>query len=120
MGTPKAMENKRLMFEIPVWRGTEQTQEQDTAGPIPAQEQYGTAEEAKTSPNAVHRKRQMVPIQEKALLTIEEAAEYTGIGLHKLRELSNEKSCTFVLWNGSKRMFKRKKLIEYLEGAYSI
>ncbi|MDE7018594.1 MAG: helix-turn-helix domain-containing protein [Lachnospiraceae bacterium] len=68
----------------------------------------------------VHRKRQAVPIQKKALLTIEEAAEYTGIGLHKLRELSNRKSCTFILWNGNKRMFKQKKLVEYLEEAYSI
>lgn len=120
MGTPKAMENKCQVFEIPVWRGTEQAQEQDAADPIPTQEQDSAAEEAQMPPNVIHRKRQAVPIQEKVLLTIDEAAEYTGIGLHKLRELSNEKSCTFILWNGSKRMFKRRKLDEYLEEAYSI
>ena len=158
------MENRRPVFEIPVWRRSEQSQkqdmavsmpaqEQDIANPIPEQEQDAVTsnlaqeqdsaaptlaqeqgaveqrfteeqdsatEESQMLSGVVHRKRQAVPIQKKALLTIEEAAEYTGIGLHKLRELSNRKSCTFILWNGNKRMFKRKKLVEYLEEAYSI
>lgn len=59
-------------------------------------------------------------ISEKCLLTLEEAARYTGIGTNKLRELSNSKECGFVLWNGSKRMFKREKLKDYLYGAFSI
>lgn len=120
MGTTNTMESKRPMYEIPVWRGTEQAQEQAIADLVPAQEQDSATEEAKMPPGVIHRKRQAVPIQEKALLTIEEAAEYTGIGLHKLRELSNEKSCAFILWNGNKRMFKRRKLDEYLTDAYSI
>lgn len=61
-----------------------------------------------------------IPIWEKATLTLEEAASYTGIGINKLRELSNTEDCNFVLWNGSKRLFKRKKLEEYLNRAYSI
>ena len=32
---------------------------------------------------------QEVPIAEKALLTIREAADYYNLGLHKLRELTN-------------------------------
>lgn len=64
--------------------------------------------------------RQEVPIAQRALLTLEEAAEYTGLGMHKLRAISNDEHCDFVLWNGSKRMFKRKKLEAYLEAAYSI
>lgn len=61
-----------------------------------------------------------VPIPEKALLTLDEAAQYTGIGQNKLREISNEDDCPFVLWNGSKRMFKREKLVSFLYSVFSI
>lgn len=64
--------------------------------------------------------RTEVPISEKCLLTLEEAAAYTGIGICKLRELSNDERCDFVLWNGTKRMLKKDKLKAYLEAAYSI
>lgn len=61
-----------------------------------------------------------VPVWERFTITIEEAAQYFGIGTSKLRELSNEDNCPFVLWVGSKRMIKRKKLEEYLSGLKSI
>ena len=66
------------------------------------------------------RTRTRVPIWQKSLLSMEEAAEYTGLGLHKLRALSDGENCDFVLWNGTKRMFKRRKLEEYLDKAYSV
>ncbi len=61
-----------------------------------------------------------VEISQKCLLTLEEAAQYTGLGTQKLRNLSNDEHCGFVLWNGSKRMFKREKLVSYLNSLYSI
>ncbi len=61
-----------------------------------------------------------VPIWEKSNLTLEEAAAYSGIGINKLREISNEESCPFVLWVGTKRLIKRRRLDAYLERAYSI
>lgn len=61
-----------------------------------------------------------IPLWEKSNLTLEEAAAYSGIGVNKLRKLSDDKNCSFVLWNGSKRLLKRKKLDEYLERTYSI
>ncbi len=64
--------------------------------------------------------KQETPVWEKVLLTLEEAAGYTGIGINKLREMSNEENCDFVLWNGSRRLFKRVKLEEYLKTAFSI
>lgn len=64
--------------------------------------------------------RKMVPISQKFLLTLEEASIYTGLGQQKLRDISNSDSCTFVLWNGSKRLLKREKLEEYLNTLYSI
>lgn len=61
-----------------------------------------------------------VPIWQKSNLTLEEAAMYTGVGINRLRELSNEKECPFVLWVGNKRLLKRRKLDEYLDNLYSI
>lgn len=62
--------------------------------------------------------RHEVPLWEKSNLTLEEAAAYSGIGINKLRELSNAAGCQFVLWIGTKRLIKRKKLDEYMEKAY--
>ena len=61
-----------------------------------------------------------VPIWEKSNLTLGEAAAYSGVGINKLRKLSDSESCPFVLWIGTKRLLKRKKLDEYLERMYSI
>lgn len=61
-----------------------------------------------------------IPIWEKANLTIEEAAEYSNIGIHKLYELTNEPSCPFVLYIGKKRVIKRKEFEKYIEKASKI
>ena len=61
-----------------------------------------------------------VPIWEKANLTLEEAAAYFGIGINKLREITNEENCPFVLWIGTKRLIKRKLFDNYIERQYSI
>ena len=63
---------------------------------------------------------QDVPIFEKSNLTLEEAAAYFNIGINKLRELSDDDRCSFVLWVGSHRLIKRKQLEEYLSRTYSI
>lgn len=61
-----------------------------------------------------------VPIWEKSNLTLEEAAAYYGIGVNKLRELTNDDNCKFVLWVGNKRLIKRRSFDKYLEGVFSI
>ena len=61
-----------------------------------------------------------VPIWEKSNLTLEEAAAYSGVGINKLCSLSDYERCQFVLWIGSKRLIKRRRLDEYLDKAYSI
>ncbi len=63
---------------------------------------------------------QKLELSKKCLLTLEEAVIYTGLGKQKLRDISNAENCEFVLWNGTKRMFKREKLKLYLENAFSI
>ena len=56
-----------------------------------------------------------VPIWEKSNLTLEEAAAYSGIGINKLREITNEPGCNFVLFVGTKRLIKRRLLDANLE-----
>lgn len=64
--------------------------------------------------------KQNVPLWKKSNLTLEEAAAYSGIGINKLRELSNGADCQFVLFNGTKRLIKRRKLDEYTDRTYSL
>ncbi len=61
-----------------------------------------------------------VPIYQKQNLTIEEAAVYSNIGRNKLRQLTDDEKCVFVLWVGEKRLIKRKQFDEFIEKAYSI
>ena len=61
-----------------------------------------------------------VPIADKALLTVEEAAVYYNIGMNKLREITSDDRCPYVLWNGCKRLIKRKPFEEFLYGQFSI
>lgn len=63
--------------------------------------------------NVYHKKRE-VPIWERSLLTLNEASDYTGIGVNKLRHLALN-THGLVIYIGAKKMFKRKKLDEYLE-----
>ena len=55
-----------------------------------------------------------VPIWEKYCLTLDEAAAYFGIGINKLREMTDEPNCQFVIFNGRTRLIKRRKREENL------
>ena len=48
------------------------------------------------------------------------AAAYSGIGINKLLKLSDDESCPFVLWIGSKRLIKRRQLDEFTGRMYSL
>lgn len=61
-----------------------------------------------------------IPIWEKSNLTLEEAAAYSGIGINKIRNITNEENCDFVLWIGTKRLIKRRLFDEYIEKQFSI
>lgn len=61
-----------------------------------------------------------VPIWHKTNLTIDEAAAYSNIGLNKLRKLTDNEDCSFVLWVGNKRLIKRVLFDKYLSEIYSI
>ena len=59
-------------------------------------------------------------LSEKALLTLEEASVYFNIGINRLRTITNDENCPYVLWIGCKRLIKRKPFEEYLYSQYSI
>jgi len=62
----------------------------------------------------------MIPIWEKMALTIDEAAEYSNIGINKLRDMTNSPFCPFVLNIGKKKLIKRKEFEKYISQQKSI
>lgn len=57
-----------------------------------------------------------VEIKYKILLTVGEAAAYSNIGINKIRNITNEPSCPFVVYIGKRnRLIKRKEFERYLE-----
>ncbi|WP_075678541.1 excisionase [Roseburia sp. 831b] len=56
-----------------------------------------------------------IPIWEKMNITIEEAAEYSNIGINKLQSMLKEPGCPFVLYVGKgKKLVKRKEFEKYI------
>ena len=62
-----------------------------------------------------------IPIWEKITLSVEETAALFRIGEGKLRKIANENyTADFILWNGSRPQFKRKKFEEFIEKSNAI
>ena len=55
-----------------------------------------------------------VPIWEKVMLTKEEAAAYSHVGINKLEELLKIPNCPFVLYVGKKKLIKRREFAKFL------
>ena len=56
-----------------------------------------------------------IPIWNKQNLTLEEASKYAQIGIDKLRTITDDEDCNFVLWIGNrKRLIKRKLFDQYI------
>jgi len=57
-----------------------------------------------------------IPIWEKVTLTIEEAAEYSNIGINRICKMANEPGCPFVLYVGKgKKLIKRKEFEKFID-----
>ena len=64
----------------------------------------------------IYIERFAVPVWEKYLLTIEEGAQYFGIGENKLRRIAEEnEDSDYILSNGNRRLIKRKRFEQYLD-----
>lgn len=56
-----------------------------------------------------------IPVWERYMLTVEEAAQYFRIGETKLRRLIQERNdADFIIWNGNRAQIKRKLFEQYL------
>lgn len=64
--------------------------------------------------------KEKIPIYYKLNLTIEEAAEYSNIGVNRISSMLNEINCPFVLKVGNKRLVKRKEFERYIEKSNEI
>lgn len=62
-------------------------------------------------------KKYEVPIWEKACMTIEEAAAYSGISDKTLRNRIREKNYDFILKIGTKTLIKRKLFEKFLDSS---
>lgn len=58
-------------------------------------------------------------LKEKKLLSVTEASKLFGIGMNRIRELTNDKECPFVIWIGSHRRIKREEFEIFLKGRQS-
>ena len=61
-----------------------------------------------------------VPIWEKIMLTKEEAAAYSHIGIKKLDELLKKPNCPFVLYVGNKKLVKRREFEKFIAESVEI
>lgn len=63
-----------------------------------------------------------VPIWEKKCLTLTEAAKIYNIGINRLRDMTEKKSCPYVLFVGNKRLIKVDPFDSFLKSksCYSI
>ena len=55
-----------------------------------------------------------VPIAEKVMLTVHEAAAYSSIGVGQIRALLRDPNCSFVLRVGNRTLVKRKEFETFL------
>ena len=61
-----------------------------------------------------------VLIWEKIMLTKEEAAAYSHIGINKLDELLKKPNCPFVLYVGNKKLVKRREFEKFIAESVEI
>lgn len=61
-----------------------------------------------------------VPINQKAVLTIREAALYSNISINRIESMLKERDCPFCLRVGRKRLVKRRQFEEYLDSRYCV
>lgn len=55
-----------------------------------------------------------LPINEKFILTIKEASQYSNIGINRLSRMLDDPYCPFALFNGNRKLVKRIEFEKYL------
>lgn len=106
-----------MNWDSTIW-AEKDTEQKVASGLLKESELPRSRKDLEAKPKA--EKKMEVPIWHKASLTLEETAAYSGIGINKLREITDEKDCNFVLFIGRKRLIKRRQFEEYLAQRYVI
>lgn len=60
------------------------------------------------------KREQAVPIQEKFLITVSEAAKYFGIGTKQMRRLAENHLSDFAIFMGNRYLIVRPRFEEYV------
>ena len=64
---------------------------------------------------AIEERKLDLPIWERKVITCEEAAAYSGIGIKRLREMELTKGCNFSISNGTQILINREKFDKYMD-----
>ena len=72
----------------------------------------GTIQEIHQAPGS---RKVEIPISEKYMLTINEAAAYFSIGVKKLRRMAEDNEGKFAITMGSRYLIVREKFEEYID-----
>ena len=68
----------------------------------------------------LQKRSENTPFWTKTILTVEEAAAYTGIGRAKIRQIISQGNCPFTVNNGTQICVIREAFIDYLDKQFRI
>lgn len=64
---------------------------------------------------AIEERKLDLPIWERKVITCEEAAAYSGIGIKRIRKMALTKGCNFSISNGTQILINREKFDKYMD-----
>ena len=68
----------------------------------------------------IENRKSDLPIWERKVLTCDEAAAYSGIGIARLRSKTMKKGCPFAIANGTQILIVREKFDAYMDKAEKV
>ena len=68
----------------------------------------------------IENRKSDLPIWERKVLTCDEAAAYSGIGIARLRSMTMKKVCPFAIANGTQILIVREKFDAYMDKAEKV
>lgn len=69
---------------------------------------------------AIEERKLDLPLWERKVLTCDEAAAYSGIGIRRLRKMALAKGCPFAIANGTQILIAREKFDAYMDKAEKV
>lgn len=76
--------------------------------------------EISTYKKFLQKQKEDIPFWEKKVLTVQEAAAYTGIGITKIRQLIMRENLPFTVTNGVQVCIIKDQFVKYLDKQYRI